>query len=163
MTRYILFCAAAVALLSSPGSAGEILVFPLPTQFVRQEITDIPVLMDVGFFVSIRDQDKLATKLQQKTIREYEGFMDVVIDTNFNLAVTCSITATGLVPGDYARSVTPARRGAGRSGGDGDPEGGPALGDLGLLWTRRGDIVTQLDPYRALAYNRARMMVVATL
>lgn len=109
MTRHTLLCAAAVALLSCPANAGEISIFPFPTQFVPQEITDIPVLMDVGFFVAIRDQDKLVIKLQQKSIQEYEGCTDVVIDTNFDLVVTCSIATRGVVPGDYACSVTPAR------------------------------------------------------
>jgi hypothetical protein len=105
MLKKSLFAVAVVALLAATVPAGEIKIHDWPTTFVPQELTDIPVLMDVGYWVYIKDQDKLKIKLQQKSITEYEGCTDVTLQCNFSLKGSCSISATGAVPGKYSCSV----------------------------------------------------------
>jgi len=105
MLKKSLFAVAVVALLAATAPAGEIKIHNWPTTFVPQELTDIPVLMDVGFWVYIKDQDKLKIKLSQKSITEYEGCTDVALQCNFSLKASCSISATGAVPGKYSCSV----------------------------------------------------------
>lgn len=103
-----LFAVAVVALLAAVAPAGEIKIHEWPCAFIPQEITTIPVVMDVGFWVKIKDQDKLKIKLSQKSIHEFEGCTDVPIETNSNLTLSCSISATGAVPGKWSCSVSPA-------------------------------------------------------
>jgi hypothetical protein len=108
MARNIILTAAIAAALIGPVQAGEIKFHEWPTAFIPQEITTIPVVMDIGYFILIRDQDKLRIKLKQNSIRDYEGCTDMVIVSNFDLTLSCSITSTGKVPGDYSCSVSPA-------------------------------------------------------
>jgi hypothetical protein len=105
MLKKSLFAVALVALLAATAPAGEIKIHSWPTTFVPQELTDIPVVMDVGYWVYIKDQHKLKIKLQQKSIHEYEGCTNVAIQCNFSLKTSCSISATGAVPGKYSCSV----------------------------------------------------------
>jgi hypothetical protein len=103
--KKVLFAVAAVALLAVTAGAGEIKIHEWPCQFVPQEVTTIPVVMDVGYWIKVKDQDKLRIKLTQKTIHSYEGCVDVVIETNTNITVSAKITSTGAVPGDYSVKV----------------------------------------------------------
>jgi hypothetical protein len=98
------------ALLAAGVQAGEIKIHTWPVMFVPLEITSIPVVMDVGFWVNIKDQDKLKIKLVQDDldIHKFKGCCDMVVENNFNLVLSCSISGTGAVPGDYSCSVDPA-------------------------------------------------------
>ena len=60
-----LFAVAAVALLAVAAQAGEIKYHEWPCAPIPQEITTIPVVMDVGYWVRIKDQDKLKITLKQ--------------------------------------------------------------------------------------------------
>jgi len=102
MLKKSLFAVALVALLAATVPAGEIKIHDWPTTFVPQELTDIPVVMDVGYWVFIDKQGDLKIKLQQKSITEYEGCTNVTMQCNFNLKASCSISATGAVPGSYS-------------------------------------------------------------
>jgi len=106
---------AVVALLAVGVQAGEIKLHEWPCTFVSVEITSIPVVMDVGYWVKIKDQDKLKIKLIQDTadIHKFKGCTDMVVENNFNLVLSCSISATGAVPGEYSCSVDPANVPAG--------------------------------------------------
>jgi hypothetical protein len=108
MLKKSLFAVAAVALLAVVAQAGEIKIHDWPTSYIPQELTDIPVVMDVGYWVSIKDQDTLQIELDQKSIHTYEGCTDMVVECNFNISLSCSISSTGAVPGDYGCSVTPS-------------------------------------------------------
>jgi hypothetical protein len=101
---------AVVALLAVSVQAGEIKLHNWPCTFVSVEITSIPVVMDVGYWVKIKDQDKLKIKLVQdeQDIHKFKGCVDMVVENNFNIVLSCSISATGAVPGDYSCSVDPA-------------------------------------------------------
>jgi len=108
MARNIALAAAIAAALTAPAPAGEIKFHEWPVAFIPQEVTTIPVLMDVGFYILIRDQDQLKIRLKQTTIKDYDGCTDMVIVSNFDLTLSCSISSTGKVPGDYSCSVSPA-------------------------------------------------------
>jgi hypothetical protein len=108
MLKKSLFVVAAVALLAVAAQAGEIKQHSWPTTYVPMEIAEIPVVMDVGYWVAIQDQDKLKIKLAQKSIHTYEGCTDMVVKCNFNVTLSCKITPTGAVGGNYSCSVSPA-------------------------------------------------------
>jgi len=108
MVKKSLFAVAAVALLAVAAQAGEIKLYDWPCEFIAQEVTTIPVVMDVGYWIKIKDQDKLKIKLQQKSIHEYEGCTDMKVECNLNISLSCSISATGAVPGKYSCSVSPS-------------------------------------------------------
>ena len=113
--KKVLLAMAVVALLAVGVQAGEIKLHEWPCTFVSVEITSIPVVMDVGYWVKIKDQDKLKIKLIQDTadIHKFKGCTDMVVENNFNLVLSCSISATGAVPGEYSCSVDPANVPAG--------------------------------------------------
>jgi len=106
---------AVVALLAVSVNAGEIKLHEWPCTFVSVEITSIPVVMDVGYWVKIKDQDKLRIKLIQDEadIHKFVGCTDMTVENNFNVVFSCSISATGAVPGEYSCSVDPANLPAG--------------------------------------------------
>jgi len=106
---------AVVALLAVSVQAGEIKLHEWPCTFVSVEITSIPVVMDVGYWVKIKDQDKLKIKLVQDEadIHKFKGCTDMTVENNFNVAFSCSISSTGAVPGDYSCSVSPSTLPAG--------------------------------------------------
>jgi hypothetical protein len=108
MVKKSLFAIAAVALLAVAVQAGEIKIHDWPCAFIPQEVTTIPVTMDVGYWIKIKDQDKLKIKLSQKSIHEYSGCTDMVVETNVNITLSCSISATGAVPGKWSCTVSPA-------------------------------------------------------
>lgn len=94
-----------VAALGATAPAGELKIHFWPVAFIPQEITDIPVLMDVGFFVRIENQDNLRIKLQQVSIDEYEGCTEMKVTTNFDLTLSCKIAPNGAIPGQYSCSI----------------------------------------------------------
>jgi len=108
MLKKSLFVVAAVALLAVAAQAGEIKVHSWPTTYVPQEVTDIPVTMDVGYWISILDQDDLKIKMNQTSIHVYEGCDSMTVECNFNLKLSCSISSTGAISGDYSCSVSPS-------------------------------------------------------
>ena len=109
MSKKSLFAVVVVVSLAAAAQGGEIKIHEWPCVFIPQEICglEIPVVMDVGYWVHVKDQDKLKIKLQQKSIHEYEGCTDMVVETNFNLSMSCTITPTGAVGGKYSCSVNP--------------------------------------------------------
>ena len=108
-----LFAVAAVALLAVAAQAGEIKYHEWPCTPTPQEITTIPVVMDVGYWVRIKDQDKLKITLSQDAIHDYSGCTNANVETNSCLTFSCSISKVSVngsvvVPGDYSCSVSPA-------------------------------------------------------
>ncbi len=107
MPRRSIVVAWMIALLAVAAPAGELKIYTWPTQFVPQEVAAVPVVMDVGYWMQIVNQDT-RIKLIQTGIRTYEGCVDLVIRTNFNLSLSASILATGTVPGLYSCSIVGA-------------------------------------------------------
>lgn len=112
MLKKSLFAVAVVALLAAAVPAGEIKLDNWPVTYVPQVITKIPVLLDVGFWVYIPDQDKLKIKLAQvsqsgSTKHRYEGATNVQIRSNFDLKLSTTIAKVGTWAGGLESSVTP--------------------------------------------------------
>jgi hypothetical protein len=108
-----LFAVAAVVLIAVVAQAGEIKFHEWPTAPIPQEITTIPVVMDIGFWVRIKDQNNLRIKLNQDAIHTYSGCTNAVVETNTCLTFSCSISrvtvgGSPVVPGNYSCTVSPA-------------------------------------------------------
>jgi len=101
MLKRSLIAIVAVALVATMANAGTIKTHDWPCQFVPVEITSIPVLMDVGYYVRVVDQSK-KIKMNQKTGEptNFKGCVDLEIKTNFNLTLSCSITPKGNIAAD---------------------------------------------------------------
>jgi hypothetical protein len=108
MARNIILAAVIAVAIRASAQAGEIKFHEWPTAYVPQEVATIPVVMDIGYYISILNQETLKIKLKQVSIKDYEGCTDMVVVSNFNLALSCHITSTGKVTGDYSCSVAPA-------------------------------------------------------
>ncbi len=115
MLKRSILAVAVVALLAVGVQAGEIKTHDWPCQFVSLEITSIPVVMDIGYYVRIKDQDKLKIKLVQDEtdIHKFKGCVDMVVESNFNLVLSASISKTGAIAGDYSVSLDPSSANAG--------------------------------------------------
>lgn len=85
--------------------AGEIKTHYWPCAFVPQEIATIPVLMDIGYWIEIVNQDTFI-KLRQTTINTYEGCTNLHVRCNADLTLNCWIAPTGTVPGTYSCSIS---------------------------------------------------------
>lgn len=116
MLRRSLFIALAAILGVSTARAGEIKGYMWPCAPIPQEIATIPVLMDIGYWIEILNQDAVI-KLRQITIQTYEGCTDLRVRTNSQIRLSCTISPTGAVPGTYSCYIT---------GADINPPGGNA-------------------------------------
>jgi hypothetical protein len=108
MLKRSLVAVAVVALLAMTVQAGEIKTHTWPCDFKALEITSIPVVMDIGYYIKIKDQDKLKIKLVQDTtdLHKFTGCTNMTVESNFNAQLSCSITKTGVIAGDYSCSIT---------------------------------------------------------
>jgi len=118
MLKKSLFAVAVVALLATMAPAGSIKLADWPTTYVFQEICDIPVFMDIGFYVFIPDQDKLKIKMSQTSGQSgekhsYSGSCNVNIQCNFNIKLDTSRSKVGSWEGDFGSSVSPNTLSAG--------------------------------------------------
>ena len=104
MLRARLSIVAMIVLLAPFARAGEIKIHQWPTQFVPIEVASFLVVMDVGFWMEIVNQNDII-KLYQVTIHRYEGCIDLKVRTNFPLVLSCSIAPTGAVTGTYTASI----------------------------------------------------------
>ncbi len=107
MLRHRLFMWACVVLFATSLQAGEIKTHTWPVQFVPLEVTAYPVVMDIGFWMEILNQSEVI-RLQQVTVHRFEGCINVLVRTNFNLLLSCTITPTGAVSGTYTAVLTNA-------------------------------------------------------
>jgi len=109
MFRVKIAVLALIALTAAVAPAGELKIHHWPCTFIPQEIpgVEIPVLMDIGYWVDIVNQhDKI--KLQQVDIRTYEGCLDLQVKCNIDLTLSCAIHPTGAVSGNYSCSISNA-------------------------------------------------------
>jgi hypothetical protein len=63
--------------------------------------------MDVGYWIEIVNQDAVI-KLKQISIHTYEGCTDLLVRTNTDLRLSCSISPAGTIPGTYSCSISGA-------------------------------------------------------
>ena len=110
MLKRSLIAIAVVALLATAAQAGEVKLHNWPCALIPQELTQIPVTMDIGFWIRIKDQNKLNIKLGQleNEVHKYKGCTNMKVETNFRAQLACSITPTGAVGGKYGCSLNPS-------------------------------------------------------
>jgi hypothetical protein len=113
MMRKELFAVAVGVLMAVGAQAGEIKYHEWPCAPVPQEITTIPVTMDIGYWIRIKDQGDLVIKMAQQAIHTYFGCVNAVVETNTCLTFSCSIASVtrdgaAVVPGTYSCTVDPA-------------------------------------------------------
>ncbi len=107
MLKKSLFVAVAIAMLAVSAQAGEIKVHTWPTKFVAQEIATIPVYMDVGYWIVVKDQSKNKITLTQVDTKNFSGCTDIKVENNFALTLTCTIGRDGPVGGDFSCDFGP--------------------------------------------------------
>jgi len=93
-----LFAVAAVALLAVSVQAGDIKTYQWPCTKTPIEITHINCYMDIGYWVSILNQDA-SIKLSQISIHEYEGYTDLKVKANTEVVLSVTIASTGAIGG----------------------------------------------------------------
>jgi hypothetical protein len=107
-----LLIVAAVLMLAGVAGAGEIKLHVWPCAFIPQELMTIPVYMDIGFWIRVKDQTKYKIKLSQIDIHTYDGCVTIPVETNFNATLSSSIakfTTDGKdIGGFLSSSVTPS-------------------------------------------------------
>jgi hypothetical protein len=115
MLKGCLTIIAITTMLTVGVQAGEIKSHQWPCEFVPMEITSIPVVMDIAYFIRIKNQSNLRIKLAQSTedIHKFSGCTTMTVESNFNATLACSITKTGAVEGNYSCSLDPAMVNAG--------------------------------------------------
>jgi hypothetical protein len=101
MLRAKLIIIVSIVLLATAVHAGEIKLHEWPKQFVPIEISTFPVVMDIGYWMAILNQNQ-TIKLQQIDIHTYKGCIDLIVRTNFNLLLSAKILPTGVIPGTYS-------------------------------------------------------------
>jgi len=116
MMKGCLTTAAILAIMAAGAQAGEIKTHEWPCQFVSLEITSIPVVMDIGYFIRIKNQDSLRIKLVQDEldIHKFKGCVDMTVESNFNAVLSATIAKTGAIDGSYSVSLdtTTANKGS---------------------------------------------------
>jgi hypothetical protein len=97
--------ALAVLAITLPAVAGDIKVHtPWPTTYVPQAITTIDVIMDVGFFIHIKDQKPIKVHQDTSAKNPYEtyvGCKTTKIISNFDAAVSGKVVGTTDAKGSW--------------------------------------------------------------
>jgi len=94
MLKKSLFVAAALAMLAVAAQAGEIKLYTWPQttpENIKQELCQIPIYMDVGFWIKCINEDKNKITLTQKDYHTYEGCTTVNFQSNFNAVLSCEL------------------------------------------------------------------------
>jgi hypothetical protein len=114
MLKRSLLVIAAVVMIASSVQAGEIKIHDWPNVVIYepQEIFQIKVIMDIGYWIHVTNQrDKV--KLEQIDIHTYEGCLDLKIKSNFNADLSCKVNND--MGGWWSCSLTPSSVLAGSS------------------------------------------------
>jgi hypothetical protein len=104
----------AIALLAIalPAVAGDLKVHkPWPTKYVPQEITTIDVVMEVGYYIHVKDQKSI--KVSQDTsasdpYKTYKGCKTSDIVSNFNAKLSGTVNSESAAGGDWKATFSPA-------------------------------------------------------
>jgi hypothetical protein len=115
MLKKALFVVAVVAILGVVAQAGEIKEeggWPYTPVYTPVEIPDllIPVKMDIGYWVHIKDQSKINIKLTQDSIHTYSGCTTVNVECNFKIKLIPEISPPPdeTAIGKFSASFNPA-------------------------------------------------------
>ncbi len=136
MLSRIAVSAAMIATAALSAQAGEIKIHDWPMACTAPDTleVEIPVTMDIQPYLRVWPT---TIRLRQAGVGTYEGCQNLRMRCNchFHVTLTCSITPTGAVPGQYSCSIT--------SPVDIDPPGGSAR-----LCVRLTDAQLQNQPPR---------------
>lgn len=85
--------------------AGEIKTHVWPSRLDRNqiEVAEIPVLMDVGYWVSVEGRPQI--RLRQTSPDTYTGCTGLRVRCNADVCLSATITPTGAVTGEYSCSI----------------------------------------------------------
>jgi len=105
-----LLIVAAVLMLAGSLQAGDIKLHQWPCQFVAQQLMTIPVIMDIGYWIRVKDQSK-KIKLVQSTgsYYNYDGCITIKVDCNFNVTLSATIAEFGTDVGNFTCDITPTQ------------------------------------------------------
>jgi hypothetical protein len=106
-----LLIVAAMLMLAGAAQAGEIKLHVWPCAFIAQDFMSIPVTMDIGYWIRVKNQQNYKIKMAQIDIHTYEGCVTVPVECNFNAVLSTSIakvTTNGDASGNFSSSVTPS-------------------------------------------------------
>jgi hypothetical protein len=98
--------ALAVLAITIPAVAGDIKVHsPWPTTYVPQEVTTIDVILDVGYYIHVKDQK--AIKVSQDTSSSspyttYTGCKTTAIISNFDASVSGKASSSSAAGGSWS-------------------------------------------------------------
>jgi hypothetical protein len=98
--------ALAVLAITIPAVAGDVKVHsPWPTTYVPQEVTTIDVVLDVGYYIHVKDQK--AIKVSQDTSSSspyttYTGCKTTAIISNFDASVSGKMKSTSTAGGSWS-------------------------------------------------------------
>jgi hypothetical protein len=114
MLKRSLIAIVAVAVLATVAQAGYIKTHDWPTTYVPQELTTIPVLVDVGYFVKVLDQSKKIKMYQQTSApTNFSGSVVIQVRTNFDLTLIAAITPKSLHADGWGVTLNPENVNAG--------------------------------------------------
>jgi hypothetical protein len=97
--------AIAILAIALPAVAGDLKVHdPWPTSYVKQKITTIDVILDVGYYIHVKDQKPVEIFQDTSASNPYETYSgckktDVV--SNFEAAISGKITKKSAAEGDW--------------------------------------------------------------
>ena len=103
--------AIAVLAMTIPVFAGEMKVHEWPTTYVPVEVCKIDVVMDIGYFIHIADQD--AIKVVQDTstndpYHNYKGSKTTDVIANFSAQLLLSAAGTSAAGGSWGATANPS-------------------------------------------------------
>ena len=98
--------AVAILAIAMPVVAGDLKVHDWPCSYQPQTVTTIDVVLDVGYYIHIVNQDPI--KVSQDSsgsdnpYTTYYGCFNSDVDTNFNATLTASVAGTSDAGGDWS-------------------------------------------------------------
>jgi hypothetical protein len=98
--------AIAVLAIALPVVAGDLKVHdPWPTSYVKQKITTIDVILDVGYYIHVKDQKPI--EIYQDTgasdpYKTYKGCKTTDVVSNFEAKLSGSFNKTSAAGGDWS-------------------------------------------------------------
>ena len=103
--------AIAVLAIALPAVAGDLKVHkPWPTKYVPQEITTIDVVMEVGYYIHVKDQKSITVKQDTSAsdpYKTYKGCKTTDIVSNFPAKLSSSVKSASAAGGSWSASFTP--------------------------------------------------------
>jgi hypothetical protein len=106
-----LLIVAAMLMLAGAAQAGEIKLHVWPCAFIAQDFMSIPVTMDIGYWIRVKNQQNYKIKMAQIDIHTYDGCVTIPVECNFNATLSASIqayTVVGNAGGSFSCTINPA-------------------------------------------------------